>query len=163
MCGCLSYLHTPAHDCAKLKQILGIKIAVSLPGSWILHFSPNRFICRGSGGFGRGPVESGHFCQPVGRSIYAVKHVFFEHWCPEKSIRDSSSMPPRSRSRSPPRPPPTRHPTRCHQCGGELFQIDHFRDATDPEKVVGFIFTCRNPDGCQRRGIDSMQRIRIAR
>ena len=152
MCGCLSYLHTPAHDCAKLKQILGIKIAVSLPGSWILHFSPNRFICRGSGGFGRGPVESGHFCQPVGRSIYAVKHVFFEHWCSEKSIRDSSSMPPRSRSRSPPRP------LRCHQCGGELFQIDHFRDATDPEKVVGFIFKCQNPDGC--RWIKS---IRIAR
>ncbi len=31
-------------------------------GGWMgKDFSPNRFICRGSGGFGRGPVDSGHF------------------------------------------------------------------------------------------------------
>ena len=45
------------------------------------HYSPNRFICRGSGGFVRGPVEWRHFRQPVARSIYAVKHMLSEHWC----------------------------------------------------------------------------------
>ncbi len=45
--------------------------------------APNRLICRGSGGLARGPVVSGHFRQPVARSIYAVKNSFFEHWCSE--------------------------------------------------------------------------------
>ena len=43
----------------------------------ILHFSPNRFICRGSGGFDRGPVLAPH-CRhgrvpPISCCKYAVK------------------------------------------------------------------------------------------
>ena len=58
------------------------------------HYSPNRFICRGSGGFVRGPVDSGHFREPVRRSIYAVKHVLFEH-LRSKTKENTCFLPPR--------------------------------------------------------------------
>ncbi len=61
--------------------------------------SPNRFICRGSGGFGRGAVVSGHFREPVGRSIYAVKHVLFQHLC-SKSQENTCFLPPPARRAS---------------------------------------------------------------
>ncbi len=58
------------------------------------HYSPNRFICRGSGGFVRGPVDSGHCREPVRRSIYAIKHVFFEN-LRSKTQENACFLPPR--------------------------------------------------------------------